>query len=235
VLLTYVDESYTKERYFIAALLVPDTQASSLARALDRIVEEACYTYGQIDSRAELHGYDLVSGKGDWLRLAPQIRVRIGIYNKALQAIADHDVSVIIRSVDIPRLDRRYASGHDHPHSIVLTHLLERIDECAGAKGELALVIADEVNDQDDYRRDLWDYQRSGTWGYRSSKLTRIVDTIHFAPSRASRLVQAADLIAYMARRIRTHVETDERAKRANTALWARLQPKIYHEWCWYP
>lgn len=235
MLLTYVDESYTKERYFIAALLVPEIEASSLTRALDTIVTDASHAYGRVSSRAELHGYDLFSGKGDWLQLAGEIRVRIGVYNKAFQAIADHDVHVIIRSVDIPRLDKRYPTGHNHPHSIVLTHLLERIDECAAAMDQLALVIADEVSDQDDYRRDLWDYQRSGTGGYRSSKLTRIVDTIHFAPSRASRLVQAADLVAFMARRITTHVETDERAKRANAALWDRLQPKIYHNWCWSP
>jgi hypothetical protein len=201
VLLTYVDESYTKERYFIAALLVPETEASSLAKALDRIVEETSHTYGRIGLQAELHGYDLVAGKNDWLRLAGQIRVRIGVYNKAFQAIADHDVHVIIRSVHIPGLDRRYPSGHDHPHSIVLAHLLERIDDCAQEKDQLALVIADEVSEQDNYRRELWSYQRSGTWGYRSSKLTRIVDTIHFAPSKSSRLVQAADLIAYLARR----------------------------------
>jgi hypothetical protein len=34
------------------------------------------------------------------------IRARIGVYNKAIQVIADHDVTVIIRSVDIPGLDR---------------------------------------------------------------------------------------------------------------------------------
>ena len=235
VLLAYVDESYTKERYFIVALLVPDTEASLLASALDTIVEEASYTYGRIDTRAELHGYDLVAGKGDWLRLAEQIRVRIGIYNKAFQAIADRNVHVIIRSVDIPGLDRRYPNGHDHPHSIVLAHLLERVDDCAARQDQFALVIADEISEQDDYRRDLWGYQRSGTWGYRARKLTRIVDTIHFAPSRASRLVQAADLIAYMARRTATHIETDERAKNANSALWARIEPKIHHNRCWFP
>lgn len=183
MLLTYVDESYTKQRYFIAALLVPETGASSLTSALDRIVEETSYTYGRISATAELHGYDLVSGKNDWQRLAEQVRVRIGVYNKALQAIADHDVHVIIRSVYIPGLDRRYPSGHDHPHAIVLAHLLERVDDCAREQDRLALVIADEVSEQDDYRRHLWSYQRTGTWGYRSSKLTRIVDTIHFAPS----------------------------------------------------
>ena len=137
------------------------------------------------------------------------IRARIGVYDKAIQAIADHGVTVIIRSVDIPGLDRRYPSGHDHPHSVVLTHLIERIDEYAATVDDRALLIADEVSGQDGYRRDLWLYQRSRTWGYRARKIKRVVDTIHFAPSSSSRLVQAADLVAFLARRIEAHVETD--------------------------
>ena len=41
VLLTYLDESYTTERYLIAALIVPDAQARSLTAALDKVVEDA--------------------------------------------------------------------------------------------------------------------------------------------------------------------------------------------------
>lgn len=235
MLLTYLDESYTKQRYFIAALLVPDWQARSLTRSLDRIVADTGREYDHIPPTAELHGYDIVAGKGDWQGLASRIRVRIGVYNKALQAIANHDVAVIVRSVDTVGLDERHPHGHDHPHAIVLTHLIERVDEYAEAVGERALLIADEVDDQDIYRRDLWNYQRSATWGYRSRQITRIVDTIHFAPSKASRLVQAADLIAYLARRITTHVETDPRARQANRVLWVRIEPQIVHKGCWWP
>ena len=50
---------------------------------------------------AELHAHDIFAGKGDWQRMAKMIRARIGVYDKAFQAIADHDVTVIIRSVNI--------------------------------------------------------------------------------------------------------------------------------------
>ena len=232
MLLTYLDESYTKERHLIAALMVPDAQARSLTAALDKVVNDATWDYS-VSTEAELHAHDIFAGKGDWRRMAPMIRARIGVYDKAIQAIADHGVTVIIRSVDIPGLDRRYPSGHDHPHSVVLTHLIERIDEYAATVDDRALLIADEVSGQDGYRRDLWLYQRSRTWGYRARKIKRVVDTIHFAPSSSSRLVQAADLVAFLARRIEAHVETDERAKKANEALWARIEPRIHHQWCW--
>jgi len=234
VLLTYLDESYTKKRYLIAALMVPDAQARSLIAALDKVVEDAAWDYS-VSTEAELHAHDIFAGKGDWQRMAQMIRARIGVYNKAIQAIADHGVTVIIRSVNVPGLDRRYPSGHDHPHSVVLTHLIERVDEYAACVGERTLLIADEVNGQNDYRRDLWLYQRSHTWGYRARQINHVVDTIHFAPSSSSRLVQAADLVAFLARRIEAHAETDERAKKANEALWARIEPRIHHQWCWWP
>ena len=72
---------------------------------------------------------------------------------------------------------------------MVLQHLLERVDEYVTSVGEYALVIADEVDAQAKHRADLSTYREVGTLGYRHRKLTRIVDTLHFAPSNASRLV----------------------------------------------
>lgn len=56
VLLAYLDESYTRDRYYIAALVVPDDQANSLTRALDNVVEKAMFDYGNLPHSAELHG-----------------------------------------------------------------------------------------------------------------------------------------------------------------------------------
>ena len=41
MLLTYVDESYTKERYFLAALRVPENEANSITGALNGVVMDA--------------------------------------------------------------------------------------------------------------------------------------------------------------------------------------------------
>ena len=213
VLLTYLDESYTSARYFIAGLLVPDTEARSLTAALDNVVEEAGHEHGRIPATAELHAHHIVSGLAAWKKLKPNVPARIAVYGAAIQAIADHDVTIIIRSVDIIGLGKRYPDGHDHPHSVVLTHLVERVDEYAGSVDQNALLIANEVDEQASYRRDLWRYQRDATWGYRSRQITRVVDTLHFAPSSSSRLVQAADLIAFLTRRIAAHTETDPRSK----------------------
>jgi hypothetical protein len=143
-------------------------------------------------------------------------------------------VKIILRGVDVERLRQRYARPED-PHTVVLGHLLERISECAERHDEYALVIADEVDEQARHRSDLSIYRMTGTGGYRSSRLPRIVDTLHFAPSQASRLVQAADMIVFLHRRMELHRTGDKRALRANHALWARVEPRVVHRHCWQP
>jgi len=66
--------------------------------------------------------------------------------------------------------------------------------------------------------------------------ITRIVDTLHFAPSSASRLVQAVDLIVFMHNRIEsTEPDADGRAVAINEALWRRIEKRIEHQYCWHP
>jgi hypothetical protein len=237
VLLAYVDESYSQgwDRYWIAALVCPEGVVGPLSNALDAVVAKAAAGYSGIGTRAELHGHALLQGKDDWAPLRGMVRSRIGVYNDAFDAIASHDVRIMIRGVHVPRLNERYTYP-DHPHTVVLQHLLERIDIHAENDGDQpALVIADEVDRASEYRRELWRYQRDSTPGWRSRRIKNIVDTIHFAPSHASRLVQAADLIAYLHGRMTSGADRDDRAVRANEKLWSRIVPRIYHNDWWRP
>lgn len=235
MLLAYADESYTKQRYYVAAVVVDGDQIGSLTKAMDQIVRETAFDHGRIKLDSELHAYDLISGINAWEGLDQKVRARISVYKRVLDAIVAHGALIISRGVDIPRLDARHPGGHDHPHSVVLTFLIEELDRLAANKQDHALLIADEVSGQDGYRRDLWNYQQSSTWGYMSRRITRVVDTIHFAPSHASRLVQAADMVAFLIRRRETVTETDDRAERAYTMLRETIAPAVWSAKCWFP
>jgi len=143
----------------------------------------------------ELHGHEIFHAKKAWSDVP--VRARIGVFDDVIEAVAGQDVYVIARAMDVVGQKARYHRP-DAPHTVVLQHLLERVDECVTSLGEYALVIADEVDAQAVHRADLSSYREVGTRGYRSRKLTRIVDTLHFAPSNASRLVQAADVIVFL-------------------------------------
>jgi len=231
VLPTYVDESYTDNWFAMAALLVDGPAAVALTAELDRVAAAAANAYGLV-AGVELHGHEVFHGSGAW-RGVPT-RARIGVFDDVIEAVAAQDVRVIARAMDLVGQRDRYRSP-DPPHSVVLQHLMERVDECVIGLGDYALVIADEVDGQAKHRTDLSSYREVGTTGYRSRKLTRIVDTLHFAPSHASRLVQAVDVIAFLYRRVFTHQESDERARKVKVAMWDRLRPRVHHELCWFP
>lgn len=233
MLLCYVDESYSREHYYIAGLMCPDRQALSLEAALDKVVQQAADAHAELTPTAELHGYDIFQGRNDWEPLQKMPRLRIQVYAQALQAIADHEVAIIVRGIHpVGRLHSQ------HPHALLMRWVLEEVDEYASNRDEYALVIADEPgqnSQQGQYRADLTDYRQFGTGGWRSRKITRVVDTLHFAPSTSSRLVQASDLIAFLCHRISTKTDGDPRAIRANTRLWERLADRLHRVHVWTP
>lgn len=239
-MLTYVDESYDKDRYWMVALVVAERHLRPLHSALDSVVRKAADNY-PVAPEAELHGHALVQARDDWQRMGNKgrnmVRARIGIYGDAMKAIGSHDVQVIVRGLDLPAYRSRQndPGPHPSPHQLVLRHLLEQICDQVETRDELALVIADEIDGADDHRRRFRDYQMTGTGGSISSTLPCLVDTIHFAPSKASRLLQAADLIAYLHRRLLSGQDGDSRARRANETLWSFVEPRVVHQRCWAP
>ncbi|MFF3456051.1 DUF3800 domain-containing protein [Streptomyces sp. NPDC002730] len=237
MLLTYVDESYDDDHYWMVALLVAEQHLRPLGRTLDSVVRKAAERY-PVEESAELHGHALVQAREDWTRMGNKgnnmIRARIGVYAEAMKAIAEHDVRIIVRGLDV-QAHRLRGADSCRPHEIVLRHLLEQIDHHAQGERQLALVIADEIDGADEHRQHFRDYQQDGTGGTLSSTLPRIVDTIHFAPSKASRLLQAADLIAYLHRRLISGQDADSRARKANELLWSHVEPRVVHQQCWAP
>ncbi|KZS65576.1 DUF3800 domain-containing protein [Mycobacterium pseudokansasii] len=233
MLLAYLDESYDQTFYWITAVVCHETALIPITQGLDEAYWKGGYP---AYPGTELHGHDLFHGKNDFERLHDQPRRRIKWYADALQVIGDQpNVGIIIRGVHRQRLLNRYGHNAHPPHDVVLEHLLERVDEYAEKQGQPLLVIADEHQDAKRHRSSLWDYQRSGTWGYRSRVLKRVVDTMHYSPSGSSRLLQAADLISFLHHRISSGTDTDQRAVNANNGLWARIQPLVQHAGCWHP
>lgn len=229
--LAYLDESRTAKAFHITALCVRDTDAIPLGRDLDGVIEFAQDNFGKIRSDAELHGYAIANAKEDWTSFQNRVQARVDVYQRAAEVIAGYDVRAYIRGVNLRVHTNRYGSLKD-PHETVLPWVLERVQEDAVRQQDVALPIADEVSTQDRFRANVREYQQMGTWGWRSTTLDRIADTIHFAPSKASRLLQAADLVSYAhAQSLRTH--PNAHAEAAYRRIWATLSPRVKHNSTW--
>ena len=173
---------------------------------------------------------------------ADQPAVLVATYSRNLAEALEGQLKELagakVAAADVVNLDahqRRYTTLTP-PHDVVLKHTLERVDEHAARRGLPILVMADEVPGEAHHQKDLGFYQRHGTTGDRSRKLSHIVDTIYFAPSSASRLLQAADLVAFLHHRVQVHGwGSDRRAAKANRMLWGHLESKVDHSGLWVP
>jgi len=219
VLAAFVDESYTdpEDVFALACVLADGPSLARLCDGLDAVAGDAA-GFG-VAATAELHAYEMFHGKGEWERLAGKARAQVALYTKAFEAIKASGCEVLTRSTQPSKLDATA------PHEIVLRYLVEELDRIAERRDEHILIICDSVSEGPQHRADLRNSKRSGTGGYKSRKLERILDTMHFADSHDSRGLQAADLVAFLHRRIlRNENHTvDERERNAVEQVWSRL------------
>lgn len=233
MLYEFLDESYTADRYYIGALIVEQQHLPELEAALS---DARAYAKGfGIDTPdIEFHAHSMMTGRDGWEPVKGKARAAIAIYEYALRRIAELPVRMVIRGLDVERLNARYRYPYP-PHRITLAHALEVVDDYAERRREMVTVIADEVQDQAEHIAQAARYQLTGTGGYLSRRLLQIEMPILFESSATSPGIQCADLIAYLYRRLDAHTETNPHALAAVERMWSTLQPIRHHVWRWDP
>lgn len=235
VLYAYLDESYTDERYYIAAAVGDASAWESVSERLAVIRERNHREHG-LPLDIEFHADELMNGRKLWAPLKGKHREAAGIYAAVLDTVFSCGIEFILRGLDIQRLRARY-SYPDQPHAIVLGHLLERVNERARDYrfGDRVVVVADEIATQAQHLTQFEGYQRWGTPGYRSSTLPLIESPITFASSHTVDGLQIADFGVYLHRRRATHVETHPQARRTVARLAEKLDAVVVHNHTWNP
>lgn len=231
MLFAFIDESYTADRYWVAALVVHVDHIGEISSAIDTAAEYAT-TFG-VPLGTEFHGNSMMNGKDGWEAVRRKTRAAGQIYRTAARGIAKTKSHLFVEGVDITRLNIRYRYP-EAPHLIVLRHVLEQVDAFAARKGETVVVICDEVQGSDDHQRKFGEYALIGTPGYRSSKL-QTVEQMMFAPSEQSPGLQSVDLAVYLMRRLDAHVHRDERSYNLALSLWNEFNPIVRRVRRWDP
>lgn len=231
MLFAFIDESYTQERYYVAAVVVDADDISKIAAGVSRAAEYAM-GFG-VELGTEFHAHSIMSGRDGWEPVQGKPRAAIAVLRRLLQELTEQPADVYIEGVDVPRLNARYRYP-DPPHLVALRHVLEDIQQAATKRDESVVVICDEVTDQESHRKKFGEYQMIGTPGFRSTTLSRI-EQFMFADSRQSPGLQMADAVAYLYRRRDAHLEASDRTKRAVDDLWGVLRPRVVKHRRWDP
>jgi hypothetical protein len=237
VLLCYVDESTQGQFHGFAAVLADDHATKRLTAALNRIMDQAAIDYG-IPRTTEIHAHPMFHGQEAWREVG--VRARVALFYKIIEAIASEDVIILLRSVDQVRLELRQSRENYPvafpPEQVCFQHILQRAQRIATSRETHCLIIADNRSDRERHREHFATYQTEGTPGvYMRTTLDRLLDTVHFAPSHQSRMLQAADMLAFIYRRHHTVKESDQRSEAAMSKLWSDLvnSGKVYGMGSW--
>lgn len=219
--LAYLDETYRKDReHAVLALVIPAGSVVTLEKLLDGVVCKAHQQHEGVPVGAELHGYELNAGSGDWASLKSSPRARVRIFRAAIEAIVSIEGARLCRgSVDLR--SRNPADAHEW----ALTFALERVNASAGSADAHVLGICDDVGNKSVYQNMYADARQNGTGGHYPNKLERFVDGLHFTPSCHSRPVQAVDMLSYVYRKKHIAPPVDPRSKEVYDELWEKVVP----------
>ncbi len=197
--LAYMDESGNTGRradpdqpfHLIGCLVVEDRNVRALEDKLLSIANERFPNEAQRVG-FEFHGSELFGGSGDFTGIAPAQRVAACI--EIAEACSEYAAAFGWGAVD-----KLKSAANEHPHRIAFQFIVERLEPWLSSKDSFGLLIADEQQEVEaDLFADIIHAKRHGTfWGFRTIRITRIIDSVHFVKSHNSPIIQACDVITY--------------------------------------
>jgi hypothetical protein len=222
----FIDETYNSTAFWICCIVLDTDVLEALQADLRLISVEAGHAWN-LAGVPELHGYELFHRCGGF-RGVPA-RACVGIYRSALEVLVAASPDIVLRGVVTERI------RHQHPHRLAWRWAIESVDELPGAGG--ILVVADRrIEMEKPLQRDVQDYIRFGTGGWKPRKIERVLPDLRFQDSHENPLLQAADLVAFLhQRRVSRRIEQDSRSHSAREALWELIAPHVRVERVWDP
>jgi len=192
--LLYADESGSthdaSQQYFVlAGFCVFERQCYWISEELEKIAAR----FNPADSASvELHGSPMLNGKKKW-RLYPKVEREIAIQD-ALRLVSTHPSNRVFASVI-----KKSAVSPQDPVEIAFEQLASRFDYYLrrlhkGDNPQRGLIIFDKSTYETTLQALARDFRTVGhTW----DKIRNFAEVPLFLDSRASRLIQLADLIAF--------------------------------------
>lgn len=198
MLLAYFDEvkpQLPDQPYFwLGGLVVAPEVAPVVEKEMAALAEE-CFGKGAgLSKETEFHATAIANRTGPFKKLADPnrrfeiLRRLIACYNKP------EGVFRVTVRLDVAKL---YAGTV--AEDLALMFLLEKVDVLAGAQKTVAMLIGDLEKEKVVNRsvQNLHKYRQNGTPYDFGRPIERVIDTLHFAHSHHSRLLQLADVFLW--------------------------------------
>ena len=177
--------------YWLGGIAVPHELVPEIEDAINDVAEKA-FGSRLLSKESELHGIELCRGKGNFK--GRDFDERMDLLDELLAIAAREDICRI--SVRINPANITHAS--DSPAEIAFMFFIECAESLFAEKNTLGMLFGD--YDEPIIGTSvatLSQFRRGGTRWARAKDINHIIDTVHFAKSHHSRMIQLADIFLY--------------------------------------
>jgi hypothetical protein len=194
MLITYFDEvkpsAPDQPYYWLGGLMIDDHLIPTLEQEINALAVK-CFGAGSgLTNQTEFHASDIASGRRNFKKVRnPAIRFDI---LKELIKIYDKEHGVYRVAV---RLDASKLYPGTDAEELAMMYLIERVNRFCRRTSTLAMLIGDYEKEKTVNKavQNLARYKEDGTPYAFGQDIDQLVDTVHFAHSHNSRLLQLAD------------------------------------------
>lgn len=176
--------------YWIGGICISPSKAVEAETAVNELSQEI-FEDKSLVKETEFHAKDIFHGKGNFKGV--EIERRISILARLLEILCDPEIYLIYSRLKVA--ENRY--GGD-PAEIAFMFFVEKVDVFLRSRNEYGMLFGD--FDQPKIGPSVVSLSRfrdAGTYWQGGRSITQLVDTVHFAQSHHSRLVQLADIYLY--------------------------------------
>ena len=193
MLISYFDEVKPNPQgqpfYWLGGLMLRDDVIQGIESELNQLAHR-CFGSYELTQSTEFHATDICSGNRNFRRWRDPAR-RLEVLKELARIIDKQDgVFRVAVRLDVARIE----ASVDY-EAMAFMYLVERVNQFARGKRTTSILIGDLEHGGvvDRSVRNLAEYRQNGTLYAFGQNIGNVVDTVHFAQSHHSRLLQLAD------------------------------------------
>ncbi|MCR9214901.1 MAG: DUF3800 domain-containing protein [Proteobacteria bacterium] len=193
-LLYYDEVKYdppNQDSFWLGGVCVEHSLVMEIENQLNEISQEA-FTSPVLSKETEFHGIDVCRGKGNFKGF--EFEDRMEILEKLLAVLARDE----IKRIYVRILPANIVKTGDPPEEIAFMYLVENADLIFKENDSYGMLFGDYDEPAIGVSvTNLSHFRRRGTAWAGARDIENIIDTVHFAKSHHSRMIQLADIYVY--------------------------------------
>lgn len=195
--LVYYDEvkyeSQKQPAHWFGGVAIHTDRVAEIEQELNALAEDV-FGSSLLATQTEFHAKDIFHGKKNFKGVP--FEERLEVLEKLVAISAGEYVSAIYSRVDVDKV--AFISNTTEIEELTFMYFVEKVDQFLKMKNSYGMLIGDfdEPNIGPSVAN-LSKFRSEGTKFSYGREITQLIDTVHFAKSHHSRLIQLADIDLY--------------------------------------